>query len=94
MRGDTNTLIAERDRIKNEWTQLTERQAVLENERAEIAGKVNATAGDTQALARLKIENEQVDEAKRANDRLIAEKVKRLKEIEETIILVKQSDII
>jgi hypothetical protein len=66
----------------------------LENELVEIARKAESTADDTETPARLKIATEQVAEAKRQNDRLIAQTAKRLKEVEKIIIMQEQSDIV
>ncbi len=94
MRGDADTLIAERDRIESELTKLEKRQADLEKERAEITLKSETATGNTETLAQLKIETEQVAEAKRQNDRLIDQTTKRYKELESTILMLKQSDIV
>ena len=94
MRGDTNTLIAERDRIEKELAPLDEEKVKLEKEHAELAGKAEANAGDTEILAQIKIRTEQVIEAKRKNERLIAEVTERLKEVEENILMLEQSDIV
>jgi hypothetical protein len=94
MRGDADAFIAERDRIESELVELDERQVSLEKERAEITRKAETTTGDTESLAQLKIETEQVAEAQRQNDRLIDQKTKRLTEVERTIAMLKQSDIV
>jgi uncharacterized protein (DUF3084 family) len=92
MGGDIDALTAERDRIESELARLDERQATLEKERAEITRKTEAAAGDTETLAQLKIETEQMVEAKHTNDRLIAQTKKRLAEVEEIIGMQEQSD--
>jgi hypothetical protein len=94
MRGDTDAFIAERDRIKSELVELNERQVSLEKERAEITQKAETTTGDTATLAQLKIETEQVAEAKRQNDWLINQTTKRLTEVERSITMLIQSDIV
>jgi hypothetical protein len=94
MRRDTDALIAERDSINNELAQLKKTQVTLENEQAEITRKVESSAGDKETSAQLKIATEQVAEAKRQNDRLIAQTAKRLTEIEKIIIMQEQSDIV
>ena len=93
MRGDTDALSAERDRIESELAQLNERQVALDKERAETTRKTEAAAGDTEILAQLKIEAEQAAEAKRMNDRLIAQTAKRLVEVRKVIAMQEQSDI-
>ena len=58
-----------------------------EKERAEINRKTEAAASDTETQAQLKIEAEQMAEAKRTNDRPIAQTKKRLAEVEEPEII-------
>jgi hypothetical protein len=94
MIGDSDGFVVERDRIKNELVELNKRRASLDEEQADIARKAETTTGDTATMAQLKIETEQVAEAKSQNDRLIDQATKRLKEVENTIFMQKQSDII
>ena len=91
--GDLGALTVERDRIGSEFRRHKERQDTLENERAEIIRKTEAAAGDMKTLALLKIETEQAAEAKRTNDRLVAQTAKRLREVEKVIEMQRQSDL-
>ena len=72
---------------EREFRRLEGRQETLEKERAEIIRKTEAAASDTETLAQLKIETEQVAEAKRKNDQMIAQTTKRLEELEQTIAM-------
>ena len=94
MRGDADAFIVERDRIERELAELKVKQASLEKERAQVARNAETAAGNTEALALLKIETEQMAEAKRQNDRLIDLTTKRLMDVEKNIAMLKQSDII
>ena len=85
---DTRALIAERTSIKRELTLLHKRQLTLERKQAEIARKADATSDDTETLAELMIVTEQMDEAHQMNDRLIAQKEKRLKGVEKSIAIL------
>ena len=94
MRGDTKNLVADRDRIASELIELEKRLVSLENERAEITRKAETATGDTEALAQLKIESEQLAEAMRRNDRLIDQATKRLTDVEGAIAMLEQSDMV
>ena len=94
MREDTDAYTAECNRIKSELVKLDEKQVNLEKERTEIAKKAEEVTGDTETLAQLKIETEQVAEAKRQNDRLIKQTEKRLMEVEKVISMQIDSDIV
>ncbi len=89
---DMNALRAALARTESAFRGLGEKRETLEQERAEILRRTEAAAGDTETLAQLKIETEWVAEAKRENDRLIAQTTKRLGELEETIAMQRQSD--
>jgi hypothetical protein len=89
---DTDTLTALVSSTESEFRRLEERGETLERERAEIVRKTEAAAGDAATLAQLKIETEQMAEAKRENDRLIAQATKRIEELEYTIAMQRQSD--
>ncbi len=89
---DARALIAERKHIKRELALLYKRQLTLERKQFEIARKADATADDTEALSELKIATNQMAEAHQMNDRLIAHKAKRLKGVEKTIAILKQSE--
>jgi signal transduction protein with GAF and PtsI domain len=90
--GDIDALTTALTRTEIEFRSLDEKRATLEKERAEIIRKTEAAAGDTETLAQLKIEIEWVAEAKRENDRLIAQATKRIQELEHTIAMQRQSD--
>ncbi len=90
--GDIDALMAERDRIGSEVRRLDGRQETLENERVKVARKTEAAEGDMETLAQLKIETDQLAEAKRMNDRLVAQATKRLVEVENMIEMQRQSD--
>ncbi len=90
--GDIDALMAERDRIGSEVRRLDGRQETLENERAEMVRKTEAAEGDMETLAQLKIETDQLAEAKRMNDRLVAQATTRLVEVENMIEMQRQSD--
>jgi predicted nucleic acid-binding Zn-ribbon protein len=90
--GDIDVLTAERDRIEGELRGFEKQQDALEKNGAELRRKSEAAAGDSDALAKLKIELDQLAEAKRENDRLIAMATKRLEEIETLIGMQEQSD--
>ncbi len=89
---DIDDLTAVLSRAENEFRRLEETQETLDKERAEIIRKTEAAAGDSDTLAQLKIETEQVAEAKRKNDHLMAEATKQLDQLEETIAMQRQSD--
>jgi hypothetical protein len=89
---DIDALTAERDRIESELRQFEERQETLEKEGAELLRQTKAAEDDEEALAKLKIELEQLAEAKRENDRSIEQSTKRLEEIESLIAMQEQSD--
>jgi hypothetical protein len=89
---DMNALRAALARTESAFRGLSEKRETLEQERAEIIRRTEAAAGDTETLAQLKIETEWVTEAKRENDRLIAQTTKRLGELEETIAMQIQND--
>jgi hypothetical protein len=89
---DIDALTAERDRIESELRQFEERQETLEKEGAGLLGQTKAAEDDEEALAKLKIELEQLAEAKRENDRSIEQSTKRLEEIETLIAMQEQSD--
>lgn len=90
--GDIDALVAERDHLESEFRRLEEKQEILEKEQTEINRQTEAAAGDTEALARIKIETEQMAEAKHANDRLMAQTKERLSELDEIIDMQRQSD--
>jgi hypothetical protein len=90
--GDIDALTGERDRIVSEFRGLEGRLETLEKEQAEMVGKTDEAAGDTKTLARLKIEAEQLTEAKRMLDRQIGQKKKRLAEVNHIISMQVQSD--
>lgn len=92
MGADTDALSAERDRIISELTRLDEKKTTLEKGRAELDRKTEAAAGNVATLAQLNIEADQLAEAKRMNDQLIARTAKRLAEIEGVIAMQGQSD--
>jgi predicted nucleic acid-binding Zn-ribbon protein len=89
---DIDALTAERDRIESELRQFEERQETLEKDGAGLLGQTKAAEDDEEALAKLKIELEQLAEAKRENDRSIEQSTKRLEEIETLIAMQEQSD--
>jgi len=89
---DVDALTGECDRIESELRRLEGRQETLEKEQAEMVGKTDEAAGDTKTLARLKIEAEQLTEAKRMLDRQIGQKKKRLGELNKIISMQVQSD--
>ena len=90
--GDVDALNGERDRMASEFRKLEQKWESLENDRTELIQKTKAAAGNLEALAKLKIETEQVAEAKRMVDRQIAQTKKRLKEVEKIIAMQVQSD--
>lgn len=90
--GDVDALNGERDRMASEFRKLEQKWESLENDRTELIQKTKAAAGNLEALAQLKIETEQVAEAKRMVDRQIAQTKKRLKEVEKIIAMQVQSD--
>jgi hypothetical protein len=90
---DVEALMAVLSRTESEFHRLEGRREALDKERAEIIRKTEAAAGDTETLAQLKIETDQVAEAKRENDWLIARTKKQLDTLEETIAMQRQSDI-
>ena len=90
--GDVDALNGERDRMASEFRKLEQKWESLENDRTELNQKTKAAAGNLEALAQLKIETEQVAEAKRMVDRQIAQTKKRLKEVEKIIAMQVQSD--
>jgi hypothetical protein len=89
---DIGTLTTVLARAETELRRFEERGKTLERECDQIVRKTEAAAGDAETLAQLKIETEQVAEAKRENDRLIAEATKRIEEFEYTIEMQRQSD--
>ena len=90
--GDIDVLTAERDRIEGELRGFEKQQDALEKNGAELRRKSEAAAGDGNALAKLKIELDQLAEAKRENDRSIAQVTKRLDELDTLIAMQEQSD--
>jgi hypothetical protein len=84
--------MAERDRIESELRGFEDRQGALEKERAEISRRTEAAAGDSGTLAQLKIELDQLAEAKREIDHSVSVTTKRLEEIESVIAMQEQSD--
>jgi hypothetical protein len=92
--GDIDALTGERDRIVSEFHGLEGKLETLEKEQAEIVRKTEVAAGNTETLARLKIETDQMTEAKRMIDRQIVEKKKRLGELNKIISMQEQSDFI
>ena len=94
MRGDTDAQVAERDRIASELAELDEKHLNLKRELAEIARKAEEAAGNAEGLSQLKIETEQLTEAKHMNDRMISETKKRFTVIEDIISMQEQSDIV
>ncbi len=89
---DVDALTGECDRIESELRRLEGRQETLEKEQAEIIQKTETAAGDIEILAQLKIETNQVVEAKRMNDRLLAQTKKKLVDLEKIIAMQRQSD--
>lgn len=87
-----SALTGERDRIVSEYRKLEGRLETLDNELAEMARKTEAAAGDMETLAQLKIETEQLAEAKHMIDRQIVQTKKRLTVIEKVIAMQIQSD--
>jgi len=90
--GDIDALTGERDRIVSEFRGLEGRLETLEKEQAEIVRKTEVAAGNTKTLDQLKIETEQMTEAKRMLDRQIVQKKKRLAEVSKVISMQVQSD--
>ncbi len=90
--GDVDALTGECDRIESEFRRLEGRQETLEKEQAEIIQKTEAAAGDIEILAQLKIETNQVAEAKRMNDRLLVQTKMKLVDLEKIIAMQRQSD--
>lgn len=89
---DMNALTAVLSRTESELRRLEGRQETLEKEHVDIIRRTEAAVGDAETLAQLKIETEWVAEAKRENDRLIAQTTKQLGELEETIAMQIQND--
>jgi len=89
---DIDALTAERDRIVSEFRALEGKLEILEKEQAEIVRKTEATAGDTETQAKLKIETEQITETKHLFDQQIVQKKKRLAEVNKIIAMQAQSD--
>ncbi|MBY8974678.1 hypothetical protein KHP62_02595 [Rhodobacteraceae bacterium NNCM2] len=94
MIDDTQGFAAERDRLAAELDKLNEEHARIESERAAIAEKIKQSAGDVAAVEKLKIEEEQLAEGKRQNDRLIQLATERFREVERALTMQNQSDII
>jgi len=89
---DLEGLIAERDRIEATLDRCAQKEESLAKVEAEIARRTAAAAGDTKALAQLKVESDQTAEAKRLNTHQSAEARKRLQEIEKVIEMQAESD--
>ncbi len=86
-----SALTGERNRIASEFHDLEFKQQALENDRAMIAQKIEAAAGDVKTLSQLKIKTEQMTEAKRMIDRQIVQTRKQLTEIDKVIAMQIQS---
>ena len=89
---DLEALTAVLARAESEFRKLEGRQKDLEKKRAGIIRKIEAANGDAETLAQLNIEIEQVAEAKREIDQLMAEPKKQLETLEQTIAMQRQSD--